>query len=570
MDLDSATPMAGHTSARPWIALVGPEVEENLSLRHLAATLEHAGLLTELYPFNGPSDLSVLVRTLCEEPQAAVAALSLSFQWRAMDVLALAVGLREAGFRGHVTAGGHFASFAWNEVLSDFPELDSLCRFESEATLRELCECVVGGRDWRDVAGIGRRDDEGAVVLTAARDAPDLATLPWPDRRGPAAHCLGHPIAAMIASRGCYANCSFCCIATLHRNSSPAKRHRLRAVDDIADEMAWLQRHRGTDIFIFHDDNFFLPKHDDSLQRIVSLGEALEARGVRRFATVVKARPNDVTEPIFRAMQDRLQLIRLFLGVESSTQQGCTTLNRGVAATTAVRALRTLEQLGLYVCFNMLVFDPDASVDALVENLAFMEAHGEHPSNFGRVELYAGTPLLERMQAEGRAMGDYLGWSYDQATPEMQRVFELTMTAFHERNFSGRALANRLQSTRFDVEIARHFHPDVFEPAWLDAALGLSRRLASDSARGVREIVHHVRQHPDPSGDDAFIAQVAAGLRACEDGVDAEAWRLENAVHEAVGASCDHAPIKGIPVVRRPGDEPRLRETIAGCGVAAS
>jgi len=49
----------------------------------------------------------------------------------------------------------------------------------------------------------------------------------------------------------------------------------------------------------------------------------------------------------------------------------------------------------------------------------------------------------------------------------MERVFLLTMEAFHERNFSSRALANRLQSTRFDVEIARHFHPDDSAPSGL-------------------------------------------------------------------------------------------------------
>ncbi len=553
----------------PWIALVGPEVEENLSLRHLASSVEAGGLRTELYPFNGPSDLPVLLEALCAEPQPAVAALSLSFQWRAMDVLALAVALRERGFRGHVTAGGHFGSFAWDRVLADFAEVDSICRFESEHTLRELCERVVAGAEWKRLPGLALRDEAGSPYLTAPRQPPDLTSLPWPDRRGPAARCLGHPIAPMIASRGCYANCAFCCIATLHRNSSPSQRHRLRPVEDVADEMAWLHRERGVEIFIFHDDNFFLPRHDDSLRRIEALGAALEARGVTRFATVVKARPNDVTEPVFRAMKERLQLIRLFLGVESTTQQGCTTLRRGVAASASSEALRTLEALDLYVCFNMLVFDPDASVEGLLDNLAFMERHGQHPSNFGRVELYAGTPLLERMQAEGRAQGDYLGWSYDQATPEMQRVFELSMRAFYERNFSGRALANRLQSTRFDVEIARHFHPDVFRPAWLQAARELSRRLAADSARGVREIVAHVRGHESRDGDDDLVGQLSARLRHCESEIDRQATSLEREVSQAVGATCDHAPVKGIPVVRRPGDEPRIRETVAGCGVAA-
>ncbi|MBI5532903.1 MAG: B12-binding domain-containing radical SAM protein [Deltaproteobacteria bacterium] len=555
-------------TAEPWVALVGPEVEENLSLRYLASSVERAGLRTELFPFNASADLPVLLQALCEEPQPAVAALSLSFQWRAQDVLALAMGLREHGFRGHITSGGHFASFAWREIMTEFPEIDSICRFEAEETLAELCQETIAGRSIQTLRGVIFRDASRAPQLGEPREAPELSSLPWPDRRGPAASCIGHPIAAMISSRGCYANCSFCCISTLHRNSSPAKRHRLRAVEDVADEMAHLHHDRGVDIFIFHDDNFFLPRHDDSLARVTALGDALESRRVQRFATVVKARPNDVTDELFSVMRDRVGLVRLFLGVESSTTQGCATLNRGVAASQASRALHVLERLGLYVCFNMLVFDPDASIEALLENMAFIEDNGEHPSNFGRVELYAGTPLLARLQAEERVTGDYLGWSYDQGTSEMQRVFELTMDAFHERNFSGRALANRLQSTRFDAEVARKFHPELCRPQWVDTAKALSRKLASSSAQGVRRVVAYVRSGAPESANEAFLAELSAELRACEAQIEADALQMEQEVVRTVGATCDHAPVKGIPVARVPGAAPRHREMVAGCGVA--
>jgi anaerobic magnesium-protoporphyrin IX monomethyl ester cyclase len=555
--------------ADAWVALVGPEVEENLSLRYLASSLEHAGIVTEILPFNVGVDLRAILQVICSDPQPTVVGLSLSFQWRAQDVLALAMALRQNGYRGHITAGGHFGSFAWQQVLQDFSEIDSICRFEAEDTLRELCLAVLQGRDPHGLSGMAVRDVQGCPQLTPSRPPPAIDRLPWPDRRGPAARCLGHPIAAMVSSRGCYGNCAFCCIAALHRNSSPAQRHRLRPVDDVAEEMAHLQRERGTDIFIFHDDNFFLPSREDSLQRVQALGEALRARNVTRFATVVKARPNDVTLPVFSAMRQHLQLVRLFLGVESSTQQGCDTLNRGVREGEANRALRVLESLDLYVCFNMLVFDPDASIDALLQNMAFMKANGQHSSNFGRVELYAGTPLLARLQREQRAVGDYLAWDYNQATEPMQRVFELSMEAFRERNFSGRALANRLQSTRFDAEIARHFHADRFRPEWLQRAKELSQRLTDSSAQGVRRIVAYVQDGAESNLDERrFVQQVSGELRECEAAIEALAFQLEHEVCREVGAACDHAPIKGIPIPRDAAALPRLQASVAGCGVA--
>jgi hypothetical protein len=534
----------------PLVALVGPELEENLSLRYLAASLERASIPCDIVPFNTSEDLTRVLGVLCRNPQPRVAALSLSFQWRALDVLGLVVALREHGFTGHITAGGHFASFEWRNILADFPELDSVCRFEAEETLRELVQAVLTGNDFSNIAGLALRVKSEGPQLTSARRPPSLDTLAWPDRRGPAANCLGHGIAALVGSRGCYGNCSFCCIATLHRKSSPEDRHRLRAVEDIAAEMAELQARRGIDIFIFHDDNFFLPRQEDSLQRIAALGDAIEKLHLRRFATVVKARPNDVTPAVIGMMRERLGLVRMFLGVESSTQQGCHTLGRGVRANEAERALGVIEAHGLYVCFNMLVFDPDASIDGLLTNMAFIEAHGEHPSNFGRVELYAGTPLLERLLLERRARGDYLAWNYDQATPEMQRVFELSIEAFYERNFSGSALANRLQSTRFDVEVARHFHPASFRSEWLQTAKNLNQQLARSSAEGVRRIIAHVTGGAHVGKDATFISALASELRAAEVRIDADATDLEAQVQRTIGAVCDHGPIKGIPIAR--------------------
>ena len=36
-----------------------------------------------------------------------------------VEMLAVAMGLREGGYRGHITAGGHFATFAAEDLLRD-------------------------------------------------------------------------------------------------------------------------------------------------------------------------------------------------------------------------------------------------------------------------------------------------------------------------------------------------------------------------------------------------------------------------------------------------------------------
>jgi hypothetical protein len=338
--------------------------------------------------------------------------LSLAFQWRAKDFLALAMALRDGSYRGHLTAGGHFATFTAREILADFPELDSIVRQEAEETLVSLARAVAcGDSRLSEIPGLALRDPAtGTPYLTPQPALPDLATLPPPDRSGEPAQCFGHGIAPLVGSRGCYANCTFCCIAAWHEESQPGKRYRLRSVEDIADEMVVLQRTRGIDIFVFHDDNFFVPGHKKNAERFSALADALEARGIGPFATVVKARPTDVHPEVFRILKERLRCIRVYVGIETDADQGLVTLGRWSSSPKNHKAIELVRALDLYTCFNMLLFDPDTTVESLERNIDFMRAAADFPFNFGRVELYAGTPLLDRMLREGRCWGDYMQW----------------------------------------------------------------------------------------------------------------------------------------------------------------
>lgn len=509
------------------VALIGPEIEENLSLRYLCAALAARGHTADIVPFNQDADFAPALDAIVAADPALVG-ISLAFQWRASDFLALAVALRERGYRGHITAGGHFATFASLELLGDFPELDSIVRQEAEGTIVELVGAVSRGEPFVELAGLAVRDDAGTPRLNAHAALPDLATLPWPDRRGEPASCFGHGIAPLVSSRGCYANCSFCCIAAWHEQSLPGKRYRVRDPDAVAEEMVALQRERGIDIFVFHDDNFFVPGHKKNRERFTALADALDRRGVGPFATVVKARPTDCDPEVFRILRERLNCIRVYIGIETDADQGLSTLQRWSTAKMNRKAIELVRQLDLYTCFNMLIFDPDTTIESLETNIRFIRWAAEYPSNFGRVELYAGTPLLARMLAEGRCRGDWMQWDYALGNADVERVFDLSMQCFHARNFGDSALNNRIMATRFDIEVCRHFHPDRFDPAWLARGKELSRQLSIDTADGLARIVEHVKAARDDH--DALVADLAPRLRETEREIAAAARELAEEV----------------------------------------
>ncbi len=522
------------------VALIGPEIEENLSLRYIASSLAAAGHETDIVPFNQAGDFPfALERILANDP--ILVGISLAFQWRANDFLALAVALRERGYKGHITLGGHFATFAASNIIVDFPEVSSICRQEAEETVVSLTQALVAAEasgkapELSEIPGLALRTDDGRPLLTPHPRLPDLAKLPRPDRRGEPAACFGHGISPLVSSRGCYANCSFCCIAAWHEQSLPGKRYRIREVDDVADEMVDMQRTRGIEIFVFHDDNFFVPGHKRNFERFSALADALEKRGIGKYATVVKARPTDVDPKVFDVLKHRLHCIRAYIGIETDADQGLETLRRWSPAKQNKKSIDLARKLDLYTCFNILLFDPDTTLEDIETNIAFFRYAAEFPSNFGRVELYAGTPLLARMQREGRTRGDYMQWDYDLGSPEMERCFSLTMTAFHERNFGNNALSNRIMGTRFDLEVARHFHPEVVRPEWIVEGKELSRILSIDGADGLEAVVRFVRSGAPESEEQVFVEGVAATLRATEDRIRGRARTLARTLRDAIG-----------------------------------
>ena len=113
------------------LVLVGADFEENLGMCMVAAAAESAGHNTSVVPFQSAEARGLTVeRILAARPD--VVGLAAQFQHRGMDYLGLACDLRRAGFRGHITAGGQFATMAHASILSGRYGVDSVVLYEGE------------------------------------------------------------------------------------------------------------------------------------------------------------------------------------------------------------------------------------------------------------------------------------------------------------------------------------------------------------------------------------------------------------------------------------------------------
>jgi hypothetical protein len=410
------------------VVLVGAELEENLSLRYLRGALERDGHTTAQVSFDRADDLERAAREIVLSA-AAIAGFSMVFTHRAREFARLIARCRELGFKGTTLAGGHFAAFHAEQLLGDLPALDAVAIGEGERILCELARCggvpaSVDGLVWRDASGLERNPP--------ARPEQDLDTLAWPTRERPFDDYLGLPIVNMLGSRGCTHACAFCSISAWHALCGGA-RHREREASAIVAEMACLWR-EGVRLFNFHDDNFLGRNRGRNLARALELREELARQGVGKIGFQIKARP-DAIDPELFALLRSMGLFRVFLGIEAGTEASLINLGRGQRLQDNVRALEILNGLDLHVAFNLLVLNPESTLDDFAGNVAFLRGHLANPMNFCRTEIYAGTPLERRLRREHRLRGDYWGLEYVIADARAQRAFELVREAFWERNF---------------------------------------------------------------------------------------------------------------------------------------
>ena len=486
------------------VLLVGPDLEENLSLRYLASSLRAAGHDPRIAAFETAADAPTV---LAAADSADMVGLSMCYQIRATEFLALARALKQGKPSRPVVAGGHYASCAAEELLARHPELDLIAVHECERTLPELASLPAWSEETlAKIPGLVFRARDG-LGKTAAREAlADLDSLPWPDRTGPARLMAGVPTAYMMGSRGCLSACDYCCISTMHRMVS-GKRFRQRSPENIVEEMAFLYHERGVRQFIFHDDNFLVPQVDHNLARIDALDRLMRQHGLRRIALGLKCRPADVNRQVFLRLRE-MGLLRVFLGIESGSRAGLESIGRHQTVAQEHQALSTCEDLGISTQYTIIMFHPEATLGSMREDLAFVAAHPGHPLSFCRAEIYTGTPLEQRMVGAKRAYGNYLARAYDYTDPLTTHAWNAAWELLPQRCFTQDHLLGQIIRLDHQATILRHFYEGREIDALVDDFARFEREANLDSIALIEEMFALCETYPNAKSAD-FRARFA-------------------------------------------------------------
>lgn len=404
---------------------------ENLGIGYLLAALRGGGLRAESARLNTCTDFELVAQRIRQRRPRLV---GLAMSDAAHTPLALGLGdhLRTGGYRGHITAGGPFATLARHWLLERYPWLDSVIRFAGELPIVELAQAIVRGAPWdQSVGGLTTRAGDGPP-------APVLSPLPLELRpaRDHLPEILGVRIAHVSAARGCRGRCAYCGPAALQelerhevarcnegqplRSAATVNGVRRRSPENLADEMAELWHERQVRYFCFVDEQLLPRRESDALYYLRRWRGALAARGLVCPPVSCMLRADQITEPVLDALCD-LGLTRCLVALELLSRSELRMFGRGGDPHATITLLRRLEKRGVATVCNAMLVHPRSTEATIASGLELLDGMADLPYEATQMQVYHGTELHRELAQAGRITGNPLWCEYTIDDPVAER-----------------------------------------------------------------------------------------------------------------------------------------------------
>lgn len=411
------------------VLLVNPpskkkEVYEHLGLGYLAACLRKQNIKVKILNMPHRTIPDALKET--KKHNCRVLGVSIPFQQSANYAVQLISQLKKDGFDAHVTIGGIYPTFAYEEIMNMYPAIDTAVLGEGEETFVELVKAVINGKDLRKVSGIAYRDNNEIVATETRPMIRDLDTIPFPERDILPEVLVKTNFAPMLTSRGCYGRCSFCSVVPFFLKFGP--KYRMRSSKNVIEELEILYNKFNVRNVEFNDANFIGGK-GRGLQRAGEIAEEILKRNMDlRFS--IQCRPDDVNEEMFAVLK-KAGLSKIFLGIESGSQSQLDRFRKDVTVEENLKALEVLGKLDLIVFMGFITLDQETTLQEVSDNMAFIrKADKIMPKKRLYYDLaaklvpLAGTEAERKMKESGKYIGHSLRFTYKMDNPRLNGIYK--------------------------------------------------------------------------------------------------------------------------------------------------
>jgi anaerobic magnesium-protoporphyrin IX monomethyl ester cyclase len=220
--------------------------------------------------------------------------------------------------------------------------------------------------------------------------------------------------------------------------------------------MLELNHEHGVRIFLFQDDDF--PLWGRAGRRWVDelTARLRDSRLADHAIWKISCRAEYVEPELFAELRDA-GLFLVYMGIESGVEAGLEVLHKQMTVEQNRAGVRVLKELGVLFSYGFMLFDPSSTFDSVRENLAFLReivGDGTAGASFCRMLPYGGTPIRDRLQAEGRLRGNITRPDYEFLDPRLNEYYR-RLHAAARAWLDGGGLSHELNWAREELETAR-------------------------------------------------------------------------------------------------------------------
>jgi radical SAM superfamily enzyme YgiQ (UPF0313 family) len=342
-------------------------------------------------------------------------------RWGAIEIAQTA---KKLNHKVKTVFGGIGATFLWEHLLTQFPEVDFVVLGEGEWTFLDLVRHFEKKQDQgvHEIRGIAYRK-QGKPLKTGEPDPiRDLDSLPIPAKHFTYPH--------VSSSRGCARNCSFC--------GSPqfwGRKIRWRSPQNFVEELEMLV-HKGVSFFYFSDDTFTIDPN-----RVIELCKRIIEKNLK-ITWYALSRVDHADEEMLYWMR-RAGCIQISYGVESGSEKIRKVLGKPVKTGQIKRAFALTTRYGILSRVYFIYGSPGETWETIQETIDLMEEIKPLSAIFYILDVFPGTKLYSDLKKRQGITEDVWlkkieGIMYFETDPTMNDDLILAFgkklrTAFYER-----------------------------------------------------------------------------------------------------------------------------------------
>lgn len=295
-----------------------------------------------------------------------------------------------------IVSGGPHPTVQPEEVLQETAEIDFVIRYEGEFSMLELINKIrLNDTNFAEIDGLSFRSGNGIIEITHNKDRElieDLNELPRQSYHLLPYEKYTHSVprkgikkmAAILTSRGCPNNCSFC-----FRMFGRTVRNR--SIESVLDEIEYAIKELGVEWVTFYDDTFTVDKN-----RAIQVFRGMRDRGIKvDFQCFVRA--NTINDELMQEMiASGCKIVSL--GIESGNDEILKGVKKGTNVEMIRGAMNLIAKYDIEIRGSFILGLPFETKKTLRDTFRLIEELPLHRINVNICTPNPGTELFRQAQ----------------------------------------------------------------------------------------------------------------------------------------------------------------------------